>query len=77
MSEGTTLSEIERRLAPWRPAAAYVAGLRAARFGYAQRPPSRRGRRELRRALAGGSGPGGWLRALWALPPVPARRRER
>jgi hypothetical protein len=43
--------------------------LSSGRYAADFEPPSRGGRRALRRALAQGLGFGGRLRALWALPP--------
>lgn len=66
---GITLVQLERHLA-FNPAAAeYVAGLRAARFGAAAKPPSGAGRRALRHYLRHGRGARGRLRALFSLPP--------
>jgi transglutaminase-like putative cysteine protease len=66
---GTTLQQLERRLGGTPEAAAYLRALRAGRYAPAGPPPTLRGRRALRRALASGRGPAGRLRALWALPP--------
>ena len=51
-------------LSEWMGAPAYYT-----RYGGTPRLPTREERRALRRALAQGLGWGGWLRALWALPP--------
>jgi protein-glutamine gamma-glutamyltransferase len=66
---GTTLRQLEQRLGSTPEAAAYVRALRASRYAPAAPPPTSGGRRALRRELAGGRGPRGRLRALWALPP--------
>jgi protein-glutamine gamma-glutamyltransferase len=64
-----TLSQVEE-LVRWSPdAAAFVARVRAARFGYGSDAPTRSQRRALRRELASGLGLRGRLRALAALPP--------
>jgi protein-glutamine gamma-glutamyltransferase len=66
---GATLVQVED-LVRWSPgAAAYVATVRATRFGYGSRTPTRGQRRALRRELASGLGLRGRLRALVALPP--------
>jgi hypothetical protein len=70
VSTGTTLQQIERRLGGHSPeAGAYLRSLVAGRYAPAPAPPSRTGRRALRRALAQGLGLTGRVRALWALPP--------
>ncbi len=66
---GTTLLSIERRLVAEPAAAAYVRGLRTARFGARAERPARGQRRALRSQLRMGLGPLGGIRALWALPP--------
>jgi transglutaminase-like putative cysteine protease len=66
---GTTLRQLERRLGGSPEATAYLRALREARYGSRTAPPTRRERRALRRALAGGLGLTGRLRAWWALPP--------
>ncbi len=66
---GTTLTQLEQRLGRTPEAAAYLRALRAGRYAPAAPPPTSGGRRALRRELASGRGPGGRLRALWALPP--------
>ena len=77
VSTGTTLSQLERRLGAHSPeVAAYLRALAAGRYAATPAPPSRKGRRALRRALAQGLGFGGGLRALWALPPRPERPRR-
>ena len=69
---GTTLRQIEERLGRGSSeAAAYVAAVRAQRYGAAAEPPTHRQRRGLRRELRRGLGPVGALRAWWALPPKP------
>ena len=70
VSTGTTLRELERRLGSHSPeVAAYLRALSSGRYAADFEPPSRGGRRALRRALAQGLGFGGRLRALWAMPP--------
>jgi transglutaminase-like putative cysteine protease len=76
---GTTLTALEGTLGG---AHGYVAALRAQRYGGAGRGPTPEERRGLRRDLAAGGGPRGWIRAWWALPPrlperLSARRDER
>jgi transglutaminase-like putative cysteine protease len=68
---GTTLRQIEERLGGSTDGAAYVAAVRALRYGAAVEPPTHRQRRALRRELGRGLGPVGALRAWWALPPKP------
>jgi transglutaminase-like putative cysteine protease len=65
----TTLRGLERTFAGEPEAAAYVRGVREARYGYGAPAPSREQRRALRRALAAGWGGTGRARGLWALPP--------
>jgi transglutaminase-like putative cysteine protease len=74
LGSDTTLLALERRLAGSPAAAAYVRGLRRARFAGELRGASRPQRRALRAQLRAGLGPLGRLRALWALPPRRARR---
>ena len=76
---GATLTWLERRVDQSPDAAAYVRSLRLARFGGAERLPTRGQRRALRRQLRLGLGLFGALRAVWALPPRrrPARTRAR
>lgn len=78
---GTTLTEIERRLAGAPQAAAYVRAIRDARYAAPAPPPSRKvrrtRRRALRRELADGLGPVGEIRAWVALPPEPRPGRPR
>ena len=77
VSTGTTMTQLERRLGSHSPeVSAYLRALAAGRYALAPDPPSRAGRRALRRALAQGLGFGGGLRALWALPPRLERSRE-
>jgi protein-glutamine gamma-glutamyltransferase len=66
---GTTLHQLEQRLGRTPEAAAYLRSLRVGRYAPTASAPPRGGRRALRRELAGGHGPVGRLRALWALPP--------
>jgi hypothetical protein len=74
----TTLAELERRLrvTAGDPAAGYVRRLRTLRYGPpgGARPPGKRDRRDLRRALTAGGGPLTRLRGLVVLPPHPRRR---
>jgi transglutaminase-like putative cysteine protease len=67
-----TLADLQRLLADSPAAAGYVGALSAARYGPGKEAPSVQGRAALRRWLAQGTGAGGRLRALAALPP---RRR--
>jgi protein-glutamine gamma-glutamyltransferase len=70
VATGTTLRQLEHRLGSYSPeVGAYVRSLVAGRYAASPAPPSRAGRRALRRALGHGLGPAGRLRALWALPP--------
>ncbi|MGH2889769.1 MAG: transglutaminase-like domain-containing protein, partial [Solirubrobacteraceae bacterium] len=72
LDASVTLATLERRLAASPDAAAYVRALRLARYGAPDAGwagPNSGQRRALRRELARGLGPGGALRALWALPP--------
>jgi protein-glutamine gamma-glutamyltransferase len=66
---GTTLLQLEKRLGGEPEVTAYLRALSASRYGRAATVPTVAQRRALRRALAQGLGPTGWLRALWALPP--------
>ena len=68
VAPGTTLLELERRLGPG--ASAYLAALRAQRYG-AGPGPSAAERRDLRRALTRGRRPVSRLRAWLALAPRP------
>jgi transglutaminase-like putative cysteine protease len=69
---GTTLRQIQRGLGDSPEAADYLRTLIEGRYGpTAGAVPTPAQRRALRRALARGLGPGGRLRALWALPPRP------
>ncbi len=72
----TTLTGLERRLGASGEGAAYLRALRGARYGARGDAPSLRQRAAFRRELASGLGPGGRLRALWAMPPR-LRRRPR
>ncbi len=72
LKPGTTLRQLEQRLGgSSSEAAEYLRALSASRYGPTAAPPTAAQRRALRRALAQGLGPTGWLRALWALPPRP------
>jgi hypothetical protein len=65
-----TLRGLERRLAGFPGAAPYLRSLALARYGRsAGGGPTAAERRALRVALGDGLGPGGRLRAWWALPP--------
>jgi transglutaminase-like putative cysteine protease len=64
-----TLAALERRFHDSPPAAAYIRGLRLARYGGASVASDPGGRRALREQLGQGLGVPGRLRALWALPP--------
>ncbi len=75
LSDGVTLSAVERRFRTSPDAAAYVRLLRLARFAGGTEVPTLRQRRALRGQLRAGLGLGGALRALWALPPRPQRKR--
>ncbi|MBV8430304.1 MAG: hypothetical protein JO244_04030 [Solirubrobacterales bacterium] len=74
LSPDATLVQLEARLGESSQAAEYARSLRLVRFAGADTLPSPAQRRALRRELALGLGPLGWLRAWWALPP---RRRRR
>jgi hypothetical protein len=69
VAPGTTLIELERKLGGTRGGAAYLATLRAARYGTAEGVPTAGQRRAFRRELGAGLGWRGRLRAWWALPP--------
>jgi protein-glutamine gamma-glutamyltransferase len=77
ISNGVTLAALERRFRTSPEAAGYVRALRMARFGGEPRLPTLGQRRALRAQLRAGLGLGGALRALWAVPPRPERRRRR
>jgi transglutaminase-like putative cysteine protease len=68
---GATLAALERRFADAPEAAEYLRRLRGARYAVGGEPPTAAQRRAMRAALARGSGMGGRLRALRALPPLP------
>ncbi len=72
LSPAVTLSGLERRLADEPEAAEYVRTLCAARYAGKSGLPTTEQRRALRRRLRIGLGPLGWLRALFALPPLSA-----
>jgi hypothetical protein len=72
LSPEVTLACLERRLADEPEAAGYVRTLSAARYAGAASLPTGEQRRALRRRLRAGLGPLGWLRALFALPPLSA-----
>ncbi|MEA2291078.1 MAG: protein-glutamine gamma-glutamyltransferase [Solirubrobacteraceae bacterium] len=67
---GTTLRTLEATLAGVPAAAGYVRAVREARYGGRPAAPTATERRALRSALSRGAGPGGRLRAWWALPPA-------
>ena len=69
LAGGTTLRQLEARLAGAGDAAAYVRAVRARRYNGAAAGPTPAERRGLRRELARGLGLVGVLRAWWALPP--------
>ena len=69
LAPDVTLAALERRFAASPEAAAYVRGLRIARFGGEAAAPTTAQRRALRAQLAAGLGLLGRLRAIWALPP--------
>ncbi len=70
-----TLRRLEQLLGGSEAARGYLERLRLARYGTGAPAPSAGQRRALRRALGEGLGPGGRLRAWWALPPkAPALR---
>jgi hypothetical protein len=73
---GTTLRRLERTLGGGSPAARdYLRAVGSARYAGRGGGPTTDERRALRRELAAGLGLRGRLRALWALPPWPPRRR--
>jgi transglutaminase-like putative cysteine protease len=77
VTTGTTLGQLESRLGSHSPEVkAYFQALAAGRYGLVWAPPTREGRRALRRALAQGLGLIGPLRAWWAMPPRFERRRR-
>ncbi len=76
VTTGTTLGQLESRLGSHSPEVKeYFQALAAGRYGLVWVPPTREGRRALRRALAQGLGLVGPLRAWWAMPPRIERRR--
>jgi len=78
VTTGTTLGQLERRLGSHSPeVAAYFRSLASGRYGLVWVPPSREGRKALRRALASGLGFIGPVRAWWAMPPRFERRPPR
>lgn len=77
VAPATTLLALERRFAASPGARDYVRAVAARRYAAdAVAGPNARDRRALRRELARGLGLGGTLRAWWALPPRPGRRRR-
>jgi len=77
ITDGVTLTAVERRFRTSPEAAAYVRKLRLARYGGGKEMPTLGQRRALRAQLRAGLGFGGALRALWALPPRPQSGRKR
>ncbi len=77
VTDGVTLSAVERRFRTSPEAAAYVRKLRLARYAGESEMPTLGQRRALRAQLRAGLGFAGALRALWALPPRPKRARGR
>jgi hypothetical protein len=77
ITDGVTLSAVERRFRTSPAAAAYVRKLRLARYAGGSEMPTLGQRRALRAQLRAGLGFAGALRALWALPPRPQRARGR
>jgi transglutaminase-like putative cysteine protease len=77
IADGVTLAALERRFRTSPGAAGYVHALRMTRFGGDTALPTLGQRRALRAQLRAGLGLGGAIRALWALPPRPERRRRR
>ncbi len=74
---GVTLARLEKVLGGSDAAAAYVRAVRDQRYAHRAPGPTRAQRRALRRQLASGLGVRGTLRAWWALPPKPLKRRLR
>jgi hypothetical protein len=72
----TTLRDLERRFGRDPDAVGYLRALADRRFRHRGPGPTAAQRRALRRALARGLGAGGWVRALWALPPRPGSSRR-
>jgi hypothetical protein len=77
LTGGTTLAALEDRFQASPEASAYVRAIRVGRFGPAGAAPTAEQRRALRAQLWAGLGPGGAMRALWALPPGWPRRPRR
>ena len=78
VTDGTTLTQLERRLGSHSPeVAAYLRALAAGRYAPAPPPPPRTGRRALRRALAQGLGFGGGCGRCGRCRRARARRRGR
>ncbi len=77
IADGVTLAALERRFRTSPDAAEYVRAIRLARFGDRAGQPTLEQRRALRGQLRAGLGFAGAMRALWALPPRPERRRKR
>jgi transglutaminase-like putative cysteine protease len=72
---GTTLTALERSFGV--SGDGYLDALRSARYRADAAPPTARQRAEFRRALARAAGPGGRIRALYALPPTLRRNGPR
>ncbi|MGB9183722.1 MAG: transglutaminase domain-containing protein, partial [Solirubrobacteraceae bacterium] len=77
LAAGVTLTDLEHRFRDSPAAAGYVRRLRLARYRGADGEPIPGARRALRQQLRAGLGLSGRARALWALPPRPARHRLR
>ncbi len=77
LAAGVTLTELEHRFRDSPAAAGYVRALRLARYRGADGDAIPGARRALRQQLREGLGLSGGARALWALPPRPARPRIR
>jgi protein-glutamine gamma-glutamyltransferase len=74
LAAGVTLTDLEHRFRDSPAAAGYVRALRLALYRGADGEPIPGARRALRQQLREGLGLSGRARALWALPPRPARR---
>ena len=77
IADGVTLAALEHRFRTSPAAASYLRALRLSRFAGESALPTLGQRRALRAQLRSGLGLAGTLRALWALPPRPRRRRAR
>lgn len=76
VADGVTLVALERRFRTSPDAAGYVRLIRLARYGDQTERPTLAQRRAVRAQLGAGLGLVGAVRALWALPPRPERRRK-